>query len=483
VERVSVRGRLPYLLVGSGLALLGLVLAFVVFRHGGGAPSTAPTGTTTAPTTTTAPPPPTTTTAPPTTTTAPPPTTTTAPPTPPPPPISNVSVETGPSSATVSWTAATPVRVAYGPAGQAPTLWATPTGSSVTLGGLSVGGSYDVHLTTRGGESTVNVHTSAPTSSATGSIGGGDVLLDGQPFFPLIVYGQCPGAVDGVLSLGINLLTNNGCGGTAELAAAVAGRAMTLAQPSEGAVSGPVIGTNYPDEADGHGITGATLPPVSGLRFLTLTNHFFSGAAPLPAGRSVYPGLIAKADVIGFDLYPLQNWCRQDAIPAVYQAQQQLVQLAAGKPTFQWIETGHMDCPDTPELHVSPEVLRAESWLAIAGGARGLGFFPIGWTGDVGEAIRNVALDVQALGPALLAASAPASADAPVMVGARRLGGALYVVAVNPTYADATASIRVPGLGGRALQVLDEGRTVTSQGDGFTDSFAPLAVHLYVAAP
>src|SRR5205085_9108336 len=112
-------------------------------------------------------------------------------------------------------------------------------------------------------------------------------------------------------------------------------------------------------------------------------------AAPLPQGRGMYPGLVAKTDMVGFDLYPLQNWCRPEALPAVYDAQRELVALAAGKPTFQWIETGHMDCPDTPALAVTPQTLRAESWLAIAGGARGLGFFPVGWTGDIGEAILS----------------------------------------------------------------------------------------------
>jgi hypothetical protein len=455
-------------LVGAGLLLLGVVAAILLVRGGGERKAVSTTPATTA--------------APPGTTTA-PPATTTAPPPPPTGPISNVSVEqVGATGARISWTAAGPVRVAYGPAGQPPTLWASPTGSSVTLGGLSLGGSYDVHLSAKGGETTVAVHQAAP-ASATGSIGGGDVLLDGEPFFPLLVYGQCPGAVAGVLALGVNLFTNNNCGGTADLAAAVSGHALTLAQPSEGSVAGPVIGTNLPDEPDGHGITGATLPGGAGLRFLTLTNHFYSGAAQLGGGRGVYPGLIAKADVIGFDLYPLQNWCRRDALPAVYDAQRELLQLAAGKPTYQWIETGHMDCPDTPDLHVSPEVLRAEAWLAIAGGARGLGFFPIGWTGDIGEAIRKVALDVQALGPALLAADAPVSADGVVKVGARRLDGALYVFAVNPTDTTLSATIQAPGLGGRTLQVYGESRSIGSKGDSFTDSFGPLAVHIYIAAP
>jgi hypothetical protein len=45
------------------------------------------------------------------------------------------------------------------------------------------------------------------------------------------------------------------------------------------------------------------------------------------------------------------------------------------------------------------------------------------------------------------------------------------------------ATVTVPGLGGRALTVLGEGRQVQASGDAFADAFPPLAVHVYVAAP
>jgi len=47
----------------------------------------------------------------------------------------------------------------------------------------------------------------------------------------------------------------------------------------------------------------------------------------------------------------------------------------------------------------------------------------------------------------------------------------------------ARATVTVQGLGGRPLAVFDEGRTLASSGDAFTDSFAPLQAHVYVAAP
>ena len=227
-----------------------------------------------------------------------------------------------------------------------------------------------------------------------------------------------------------------------------------------------MIGSYYPDEADGHGFTGANLPAAQGLRFLTLTNHFYSAAAPLPGGKGMYPGLVAKADVVGFDLYPLQVWCRRSALPDVAAAQRELVRLAAGKPTFQWIETTHMQCPfGDPALAVTPATVRAESWLALVGGAHGLGFFPIGWT-------RRRQRRARADGTATSRRSARRCSRRTrrsrptrrIEAAARSLGGAFYVFAVNPTYAPVTATIRAPGLDGRPLQVLDENRTVTPAG-------------------
>ena len=61
--------------------------------------------------------------------------------------------------------------------------------------------------------------------------------------------------------------------------------------------------------------------------------------------------------------------------------------------------------------------------------------------------------------------------------------GALYVIAVNASYDTIDASIRVPGLNGRPTVVLGEGRMVGADGDVLSDSFAPLAVHIYAVPP
>lgn len=318
----------------------------------------------------------------------------------------------------------------------------------------------------------------------------GRLVVDGKPFFPIFSWGECTDGFKTSLPVGTNLYAANRCGGLEAQLPALGGRALSAAVQGE-AVSDPrsLVGVFYPDEPDGHGLTAktmATVPPSSGVRFLTLTNHFYSGAAPLAQGRGIYPGLIAKADMVGFDLYPLQNWCRPERLVDVYHSQRELVELAKGKPTFQWIEAAGMTCAHNGPTAVTPETVQAESWLAIAGGAKGLGFFPpAAWTGDVGEAIAEVTETVRQLGPALTAPDVPTNVEPAgtlVRAGARKTGGRLTIVAANAGYEAAEARITVPGLAGRTLSVFGTGRRIQPDGDTFVERFPALGARVYVTA-
>jgi hypothetical protein len=364
-------------------------------------------------------------------------------------------------------------------------MWAPVTGRRAALTGLRFSTLYRVWA----GDATVDVTTAAPPDSPVAAIAGGAVTLDGEPFFPLLVLAQCPTGYETSLAAGMTLYAENACGGIAEQTQGLAGRALSLTAADEAGIGGPgVIGWYYPDEADLNGMTGASLPQFPSpaatgrLRVLTLTNHFYSRTATLAGGRGVYPGLIAKADMVGFDLYPLQEFCDLRWLPDVAGSQRELVQLAGGRPTFQWIEASSWKCHSNG-LQVTSASVRAESWLAIAGGARALGFFPADWDPAVTPGVAGVAKEVTALGSALVGPDAPASASAPVVAASRAVNGALYVLAVNPTRKAVRATLHVPGLAGRSAAVLGEGRSVAGAGDSVSDAFTPLAVHLYVAAP
>jgi len=438
--------------------------------------------------------------------TAPPGTTTTTPaaPTGPPPEVLDVrTVALSPFAATLSWRTNVPAtsRLVYGL--DSPVLWSGPTTLSTThqatMSGLSPSRSYrlDITAAAQDGQTAIAeflLTTPAVSGAVHMSTGGGAILLDGQPSFPRLVWNQCPDAVAGNLAVGIDLFMGNGCGTAAQLATWLGGAAMVLANARHSAADrNGASGVHLPDEWDTglpndfsleDALRAVPLTPGSGPRFLTLTNHFYSRAEPLPQGRGMYPGLAASADVLGFDLYPLQNWCRWDSFHDVFDSQIDLVSLARGKPTFQWIEARRMDCTGE-QLDPTPETVRAETWLAIAGGAHAIGYFPNNWTAAVGTEIARTNREIRALVPALVEPNIAASV-APgsyVKAGARAHNGAVYVIAVNASRGASSATITVPALADRMLRTLDGLHTVAASGGSFTDAFGPLEARVYIAAP
>lgn len=407
----------------------------------------------------------------------------------------------GPFSATIAYHTSEPVngQLAYGiDAETLWTAWDTPTTDHLAVvNGLSPNLTFrlwvNAHSTDGRTASSPFFLTTPPISGlVSGSTGGGAFLLNGEQYFPFVVWAACPDSYDREFAAGIDLFMGHGCGDTSKELGALAGHGFLVTDANDGTTPGAVA-TYLPDEWDTHLPNDLTSSQVQsmipqnagGPRFLTLTNHFYSNAAPLPQGRGMYPALAANADVLSFDLYPLQNWCRYDEFDHVFNAQRELVQLAAGKPTFQWIEArGNMDCHD-PKLDPSPATVHAETWLSIAGGAHAMGYFPYDFPTDIGQQIAREKHDIQGLVPALLDSELQASVagKSTVKVGARAHNGAIYVIAVNSSREPTTATINVASLGDRSLTSLDRTRFVTAQNGSFQDTFGPLDVRIYIAAP
>ena len=403
-----------------------------------------------------------------------------------------------PFAATIAWRTSEPVtsQVAYGLDSRS--LWTAAGAPSVdhsaVVNGLTFNTTYrlwvDAHASDGRTASSPFLLTTPPLSGPTnGGTGNSAFLVDGQPLFPTMVWNACVESYATAFAAGIDLFMGQGCGGAERQLGALGGRGFLVSDALDAAAPG-AVGTFLPDEWDTHLPSNLTTETArhlvpdngGGPRFLTLTNHFYSVAAPLPQGRGMYSALVQTADVVGFDLYPLQNWCRYDDFGHVFESQRQLVQLAAGKPTFQWIEARGMDCHD-PTLTPTAETVHAETWLAIAGGAHAIGYFPYDFGPGIGAQIAMDKRQIQSLVPALLEPPLQASAANPVKVGAREHNGAIYVIAVNASRVPVSAAITVPSLGSRRLTSLDGGRSVTSAAGAFSDTFAPLEVHVYIAAP
>jgi hypothetical protein len=331
----------------------------------------------------------------------------------------------------------------------------------------------------------------SPTAHSDTTVPTGPTALyvNGSPFFPRMVWRQCPYGYAQNLAAGINLFLGTACTTPGVQLNLLAGRALSaLDENTRGSVSGPgLVGWHLPDEADETIMNPNKLPTIKDsahVTFLTLTDHFLASSSPPTPGRGVYPPLFARANVVGFDTYPIESRCNPNLLPNVFWQQRELVRDVPGKPTFQWIEAGPME--KCFKVDPTPQTVVAETWLAIAGGARGIGYFPGVWSGPIASAITQVDRDIVALSPALLDQSLVASANSAssVLVGVRRHNGATYVIAVNPTgQTKKSVYITVAGLAGRTLQVFDENRTINAQGDQIVDDFPPLTARLYIAAP
>jgi hypothetical protein len=411
------------------------------------------------------------------------------------------------SSARITWKTNVPAQTqaAYGL--DAPTIWGQPSGDSLVqhesvLTGLEFGTTYQVYLHAidewnRAQTTTVTITTQGMPARSVASTNGSQIVVDNRAFFPTAVWAQCSDGFDSNINDGINLFMGDGCStDDSTLSARLDGRAYSIVNANNAATADGrgLIGWYYPDEWDAFlqgTVTRQELdksipaPQAGRISFLTLTNHFYSLANPLPQGKGMYPTLMSIPDVVGFDLYPLQVWCRP-AFGDVMDAQRELGTTSGGKPTFQWIEVAPMEhqCKDQQQLDPTPATVRAEAWLAVAGGAGAIGYFPNHWSTTIGTEIARTNREIKGLSQALLSPIAPATSDASaIRVSARTLNGATYVIAVNTTDATVQAKIGVPGIGGRSPVLVGGGQVVGADDQGFADSFGPLAARVYIIPP
>jgi hypothetical protein len=347
--------------------------------------------------------------------------------------------------------------------------------------------------------------TASANRTARASVEHNVIVVRDAPFFPVMLIDQCtPSAVGQASRLGINTILNENCG------AASARRQLSMIQTSSLAIlpmkgqdvrGSALMGWTFPDEPENNGWTPASLrgahPYVRGsadglLSFMTTSGGFFR--APYRASKvalSTFGEFARMSDVAGFDLYPLGH-CQSD-LSAVYDAQRAFIRLAGGMPTFQWIETGPIRPTYCGGFKMTPAELKAEVWLAIAGGARGIGYFTHTWTPaanafDVSQALQRAMKDTSALlaavKPGLVGRTVPSGANSSSLkVVARASGDTTYVFAVNPERLPLKVEIHVPGLHDGPVQVTGEKRSLSVQHSRIVDTFQPLAVHVYVQRP
>jgi len=211
-----------------------------------------------------------------------------------------------------------------------------------------------------------------------------------------------------------------------------------------------------------------------------------------------YPEYVRGADIVSFDIYPVTH--DRPAVSSnlwyVARGVERLVAWTGGrKPVWSCIECTRISHPTAKP---TPHQVRAEVWMALIHGARGLIYFVHEWKPRFNEsallddpemlaAVTRINRQIHELAPVLNAPAAPdlarvrvADADAPVALTVRRHGEAVYIFAVAMRDRPARARFELADRRGAArVRVLGEDRELTARDGVFEDDFTGYAVHLY----
>src|SRR5436309_951926 len=108
-----------------------------------------------------------------------------------------VAVQPSASSVRISWQSSRAVRAVVELGVDADyAIWSSPVmgkAVQVSIGGLEPSTSYRFRIRSAGQQVKGSFRTQAAASSPRASVSTGTILLDGQPFFPRMVWNQCPG--------------------------------------------------------------------------------------------------------------------------------------------------------------------------------------------------------------------------------------------------------------------------------------------------
>jgi len=205
-----------------------------------------------------------------------------------------------------------------------------------------------------------------------------------------------------------------------------------------------------------------------------------------------YPEYIKGCDIVSFDIYPASHEHRDVA--------GKLWLLADGVSRLRkWSDDRHVvwNCVEctrisNPIAKATPQQVRAEVWMSLVRGSRGLIYFAHQFKPRFIEAglladkamlakVTETNMQIRRLAPVLNSPSIPervivtsSAPETPVEAVVKCHGGAAYVFAVGMRDRKVTATFAISGMRGQArAEVIDEGRTLDVSNGVFHDTFQP----------
>ena len=353
-------------------------------------------------------------------------------------------------------------------------------------------------------------------------------MVDGKPFFPIAVWAQPHWEVANLKQLGINTIYNNGLGSpedsNVQLLDTLAAHDMYAflgfhdpLHPDFNSVRNhpSLLAWTFGDEPDLYGTPVATLvaehdrirahDPIRPT-LMNLTGGFYWDTNYGNSNNeALYHQYTDIAEMISFDHYPVSGWNRHEFLyqPGImtktmldrYVNRQKLVGaiIETCDQRLSWVP------PETPSP--TPQQMRFQIWDAIINGAQMIGYFtiafdPFVWSNvtpeNEAELIRsndqikrltNVILSsdrTQELNVQISEAN-----QRPLNYTVRKNGNNYYLFVSNASMAtspnsyppaQATFQFANPP---QFIEVFDESRTITANGNRFTDNFTGLGVHIY----
>lgn len=343
-------------------------------------------------------------------------------------------------------------------------------------------------------------------------------------YFPIAVWLQSPRNAERFKALGINLYVGLWQGPTEEQLAALkqAGMRVVCAQNAVGLkhLDDPTIAAwmhgDEPDNAQpkpggGYGdpihpskiiadydrirAADPTRPVLLNLG-QGVANDQWKGRGPNPQDYREY---VKGGDIISFDVYPVVGIGRKDGENYLWYVPKGVDRLGTwtGDKKLVWncIECTHIDVPDRK---ATPHQVKAEVWMSLIAGSRGLIYFVHQFKPrfiepalledpEMVAAVTQINRQVRELAPVLnsptlpdTASVTPSAGGTPISLMVKRHGGALYLFSAGLTNRPGSGTFQVSGIrGNRKVTVLGENRTLDLRDGKFEDAFKPYDVHLY----
>ncbi len=211
-----------------------------------------------------------------------------------------------------------------------------------------------------------------------------------------------------------------------------------------------------------------------------------------------YETYVHGGDMISYDVYPVAGLDRPDSEKFLWYVPKgidRLTKWSAGQKSI-W---NCIECTKIDSTHkASPKQVRAEVWMSLIHGSKGLVYFVHQFKPKFNEhallddpemlkEVTSVNQQIRMLAPVLNSPNITnastvqtSSKDVPIDIMVKHFEGSSYIFTVGMRNSAVTGTFRVPVLmANAAVEVIGESRLLTAKNGQFTDSFRPYDVHIY----